>query len=494
VDRIRLVNARVIIRVNALATLALGLSLLVPLMISMGYGDDSWESFLLPAAAMIPAGVLGSWITRPASRRALAYVSNRDVLLSVTLVWVLAALLGGVPFLIEGTFLNPIDSTFEAMSGFTTTGATLLSEIEAQTPSMLFWRSLTQWLGGIGIVVVFVAIAPALGFGAGRLLSAEVSGIEHPRLTPRIADTAKALLVVYLLLSLAETVALLLAGMNLYDAVVHTFTTVATGGFNPKNASVGFYDSIAIEVVLIVFMTLSGVSFGLYYLLYTRRRFYVLADRELLTYLGILAGAVLFVWGVLVFEGNYGDSWGQTFRDAAFSVVSIITTTGFVTADFDLWESGAKYALVLLMFIGGCAGSTAGGIKVIRVLVIFKTILADLLRSIHPRAVTPLKLGPRLVPEQTRIAILGLFAAWMLVFGVGTFLLAIQPDLTLVSSATAVAATLNVVGPGLDQVGASESYEAVNPFGRTVLTLCMLLGRLEIFTALALLSPAFWKH
>jgi trk system potassium uptake protein TrkH len=482
------VRARVIIRVNTGIALALGIALLVPMLLSLGYGDGSWESFFLPAVILIPIGALGLLATRPASSQALHYISNRDVLFSVTLAWILAALLGGVPYLIEGTFSNPIDSIFEGMSGFTTTGATLLSDIEAQTPSILFWRSLTQWLGGIGIVVVLVAVAPALGFGAGRLLSAEVSGIEQPRLTPRIADTAKALLGVYLTLSIAETVALLLAGMSLYDAVVHTFTTVATGGFNPKNASVGFYDSVAIEIILIVFMTLAGVSFALYYLLYTRRRLNVLSDRELLTYLGILVGAVFFVWGVLVLEGDYGDSWAQAFRDAAFSVVSITTTTGYVTADFDLWESGAKYALVLLMFIGGCAGSTAGGIKVIRVIIIFKTILADLLRSVHPRAITPLKIGERMLFENTRIAILGLFAAWMLVFGVGTFLLTIQPDLTLVSSATAVATTLNVIGPGLEQVGASESYEAVNRFGRVVLTFCMLLGRLEIFTALVLLT------
>src|SRR5919112_951408 len=486
-------NARVIIRVNAGIVLALGAALLVPMLLSLGYGDGSWESFLLPAAVMIPIGGVGLMSKRPASSRAVYYVSNRDVLFSVTLAWVLVALLGGVPYLIEGTFSNPIDSTFEAMSGFTTTGSTLISDIEDQTPSILFWRSLTQWLGGIGIVVVFVAVAPVLGFGAARLLSAEVSGIEQRRLTPRITDTAKALLGVYLALSLAQTVALLLAGMSLYDAVVHTFTTIATGGFSPKNASVGFYDSVAIEIILIVFMILSGASFALYYLLYTRRRWNVLADRELLTYLGILVGAVFFVWGVLVFEGNYGDSWGEAFRDAAFSVVSITTTTGYVTADFDLWESGTKYALILLMFIGGCAGSTAGGIKVIRVIVIFKTILADLLQSIHPKAVTPLMVGERMLSEQTRIAILGLFAAWMLIFGAGTFLLAIQPDLTLVSSATAVAATLNVIGPGLDQVGASESYEAVNNFGRMVLTLCMLLGRLEILTALVLLTPYFWK-
>lgn len=487
-------NAKVVLRVNSGIVLALGVSLLIPLILSLSYGDGSWQSFLLPAAVMTPTGALGLWATRPTSRRAVGYVSPRDILLSVTLAWILAALLGGVPYLIEGTFSNPIDSTFESMSGFTTTGATLLSKIEAETPSILFWRSFTQWLGGIGIVVLFVAVAPVVGFGAARLLSAEVSGIGQPRFTPRIVDTAKALLYIYLALSVAETAALLLAGMNLYDAVLHTFTTIATGGFNPKSASVGFYDSVAIEVVIIVFMALAAVSFAVYFQLYTRRRITVLADRELLTYLAILIAAIFFVWGVLVFEGEYGDDWGQALRYAAFDVTSILTTTGYVTADFDQWKPGAKFTLVLLMFVGGCAGSTAGGIKVIRVIVIFKTILGSLFRSIHPQAVTPLKIGDHAIPEQLRVAVLGLFAAWVVVFVVGTFLVATQPDLRLVSAATAVAATLNVIGPGLGQVGATESYEVVNPFGRTVLTVCMLLGRLEIFTALALLSPAFWRR
>jgi trk system potassium uptake protein TrkH len=307
-------NPRVILRVNSGVVSAIGVFLLAPLAVSLIYADGSWESFLFPAAVMVPTGALGFWATRPTSQRALLYVSNRDVLLSVTLVWVLAALLGGVPYLVEGTFFNPIDSTFEAMSGFTTTGATLLSDIEAQTPSVLFWRSLTQWLGGLGIVVVFVAVAPALGFGAARLLSAEVSGIGPPRLTPRIIDTAKALLYIYLALSAAEIIALLLAGMNLYDAVVHTFTTIATGGFNPKNTSVGFYDSVAIETVLIVFMALAAVSFALYYVLYTQRRLSTLLDRELLTYLGILAGAVLFVWGVLASKVSTGTLGARPFE------------------------------------------------------------------------------------------------------------------------------------------------------------------------------------
>jgi trk system potassium uptake protein len=283
--------------------------------------------------------------------------------------------------------------------------------------------------------------------------------------------------------------------MPLYDAVVHTFTTVATGGFSPKTASIGFYDSLAVEAVIVFFMVASGVSFSLYYLLYTRRRFDVVLDREFLAYLGILLGAVLFVWGVLVFEGVYGaSSWGTALRDSAFSVVSVTTTTGFVTADFDEWETAAKLTLVLLMFVGGCAGSTAGGIKVIRVLVIFRTILQDIYRMVHPRAVTPLVVGGRLVPEGVRLAVLGLFATWIAIFGLACFLVALQEELTLTSSVTAVAANLNVVGPGLGQVGASESYEIVDPFGRVVLTVCMLLGRLEIFTALALLSPAFWKR
>ena len=483
---------RVVVGVNAGVVLAFGLALLVPLALSVVYRDGSWESFLIPAAFMIPLGVAGLWTSRVG--RGMGYVLERDVYLSVTLAWILAALLGGVPFLIEGTFHSLIDSTFEAMSGFTTTGSTLFSDIEAETPSILFWRSMTQWLGGIGIVVLFVAVAPVIGVGAARLLGAEVSGLTETRFTPRIADTAKGLLVVYLAISVAQTLALLLVGMPPYDAVVHTFTTVATGGFSPKTASIAFYDSLAVEAVIVFFMAASGVSFSLYYLLYTRRRLDVVLDRELLAYLGILVGATLLVWGVLVFEGDYGNSASLALRDSAFSVVSITTTTGFVTADFDQWGTAAKLALVLLMFIGGCAGSTAGGIKVIRIIVIFRTVLQDVFRMIHPRAVTPLVVGGRVVPEGVRMAVLGLCVAWISIFGLASFLVALQEDLTLTSSVTAVATTLNVVGPGLGQVGASESFEIVNPFGRVVLTVCMLLGRLELFTALALLSPAFWRR
>jgi trk system potassium uptake protein TrkH len=485
------VRSRVVVGVNAGVVLALGLALLVPLALSLLYRDGSWESFLIPAAVMIPLGAAGLWVSR---LRGVGYVLERDVYFSVTLAWMLAAFLGGIPYILEGTFTSLLDSTFEAMSGFTTTGATLLAEIEAETPSILFWRSMTQWLGGIGIVVLFVAVAPAIGVGAARLLGAEVSGLTHTRLTPRIADTAKVLLVIYLTLSAATTLALLLAGMNLYDAVVHTFTTVATGGFSPKTASIGFYDSFAIEAVLIFFMTISGFSFSLYYLIYTRRRLDVVLDREVLVYLAIIVGAVLFVWGVLVFEGDYGDSWGQALRDSAFTVTSIVTTTGFITADFDEWDTAAKLTLILLMFVGGCAGSTAGGIKVIRVLIIFRTNFQEVFRMVHPSAVTPLRIGDRIIPERVRVAVLGLFAAWIAVFAQATFLVALQEDLTLTSASTAVATTLNVVGPGLGQVGAAENFEVVNTFGRVVLTGCMLLGRLEIFTALVLLSPAFWKR
>jgi trk system potassium uptake protein len=485
------VRSRVVIGVNAGVVLALGLALLVPLSLSLLYRDGSWESFLIPAALMIPVGAAGLWVSRP---QGVGSVLERDVYLSVTLAWVLAAFLGGIPYILEGTFTSLLDSTFEGMSGFTTTGATLLAEIEAETPSILFWRSMTQWLGGIGIVVLFVAVAPAIGVGAARLLGAEVSGLTHARLTPRIAETAKALIVIYLAISLAEILALLVVGMPLYDAVVHTYTTVATGGFSPKTASIGFYDSFAVEAVIIVFMTLSAITFSLYYLLYTRRRFDVVLDREVLTYLSILVGAFLFVWGVLVVEGDYGDSWDRALRDSAFTVSSIMTTTGFVTADFDKWDTAAKFTLVLLMFIGGCAGSTAGGIKVIRVMIVFCTIFQDVFRMVHPRAVTPLRIGDRVVPEGIRVAVLSLALAWIAVFAQATFLVALQEDLTLISASTAVAATLNVIGPGLGQVGATENFEAVNSFGRGVLTICMLLGRLEIFTALALLSPAFWRR
>src|SRR5829696_8171348 len=238
------VRARVVIGVNAGVILALGLALLVPLVLSLLYRDGSWKSFLIPAAVMIPLGVAG---LRASRLHSVGYVLDRDVYLSVTLAWVLAALLGGIPYVLEGTFKNLLDSTFESMSGFTTTGATLLAVLEAETPSILFWRSMTHWLGGLGIVVLFVAVAPTIGAGAARLLGAEVSGLTHPRLTPRIADTAKVITVIYLTLSVATTLALLFAGMNLYDAVVHAFSTVATGGFSSKTASIGFYDSLAIR-------------------------------------------------------------------------------------------------------------------------------------------------------------------------------------------------------------------------------------------------------
>ena len=285
----RLMRGLVEARVVSGVVLALGVALLVPLVLSLLYRDGSWASFLLPAAAMTLVGGVGLRVTTSLFRTP-RYVSNRDVYLSVTLAWVIAALLGGVPYLIEGTFDSLLDSTFEAMSGFTTTGSTLLSDIEAQSPSILFWRSMTQWLGGVGIVVLFVAVAPTIGAGAARLLGAEVSGLTQTRLTPRIADTATALIVIYLAISLAETLALLAVGMPLYDAVVHTFATVATGGFSPKTASIAFYDSLAVEAVIAFFMAASGVSFSLYYLLYTRRRLDVLLDRELLAYLGILGG------------------------------------------------------------------------------------------------------------------------------------------------------------------------------------------------------------
>src|SRR5918995_2749429 len=241
-------------------------------------------------------------------------------------------------------------------------------------------------------------------------------------------------------------------------------------------------------------MVASGVSFSLYYLLYTRRTLSVLLDRELLAYLGIIVASSLFIWLILAVEGDYDASRGMALRDSAFTVSSVITTTGFVTADFDRWDPAAKITLVLFMFIGGCAGSTAGGIKVIRILIIFRTILQDVFKMIHPRAVTPLQLGERVVPEAVRVQALGLFATWVGVFGIATFIVALQGNLTPLSSITAVAATLNDVGPGLGQVGATESFEIVNPLGRFVLTVCMLLGRLEIFTVLALLSPAFWKR
>ena len=409
-------------------------------------------------------------------------------LLAVTMAWVAASAIGAVPLLAAGTFSSPLDAFFESTSGFTTTGSTLLADIEAEPDAVLLWRSLMQWLGGVGIVVVVVAIAPVSGPGVQRAFYAETSGITAERLTPRIVDTAKIIGAIYLALSAGAAAAYAAAGMGAFDAINHAMTTIATGGYSTRNASIASFDSLSIELVAIAFMVISGVNFAFYWRA-VKGRPLMPQGAEVIAFLGILA-AVIAAVSVSVALADDAASTAASLRESAFSVTSIMTTTGYTTADFDSWNDFARVTLLVLMSVGACAGSTAGGIKVIRMALLGKAAGQELDRQLQPTAVKVLRLGGNTYSEDVRRAVLGFFLVYVLVYVAGSLAMAAAglDPLTAISSTSA---TLNVIGPGLGEVGATDNYEAVPPFARIVLPLLMIAGRLEVFTVVALLAAIF---
>jgi trk system potassium uptake protein len=406
---------------------------------------------------------------------------------AVTLAWVGAAIVGAIPLLLAGTFSSPTDAFFEAMSGFTTTGASLLTDYD-QPDAIFYWRSLMQYLGGIGIVVLVVAIAPVSGTGIQRAFYAEVSGVTADRLTPRIIDTAKILAGIYGVLTAAALIAYAIAGMSIFDALNHTMTTVATGGFSTQASSLASFDSVGIEMVALVFMILAGVNFAFYW------RAIKGGDllpqlAEVRAYLAILTLAMVAVTVSVLIAGDVAGV-GTTLREAAFSVTTVMTGTGYVTGDFDEWNTFARILILTLMFSGACAGSTCGGIKVIRVALLFKSARQEVERQLRPTAVQVLRMGGRPFSEQVRRAVLGFFLLYVLVYVVGSMAMA-ATGVDPVTAISASATTLNIVGPGLGEIGAQDSFAAIPPGGRLVGAALMLIGRLEIFTVVALLAPIF---
>jgi trk system potassium uptake protein TrkH len=455
---------------------------------AVGLGDGRAVAAVgLPGLATLALGVVVLFATRTATRRGLT-VRPVAGMLAVTLAWVGASLVGAVPFLAAGTFSSPLDAFFEAMSGFTTTGATLIADIEAQPDGLLMWRSMTQWMGGIGIVVLVVSIAPVSGPAIQRAFYAEVSGVTAERLTPRIVDTAKIISGIYLALSAGAVAAYLIAGMGLFDAVAHMFTTLATGGFSPRNDSIASFDSLPIELVAIVFMTLAGVNFAFYWRAIQggplRPQF-----TEVRTFLLIMLVAIVAVTISLLIADDVAGV-AEAARQSAFSVTSITTTTGYTTADFDSWNEFARLGLLVLMFVGGCAGSTAGGMKVIRILLLGQIAEQEIVRQLHPTSVQVLRLGGRPFPEVLRAAVLSFALIYALVFIAGSFALAMT-GVDLATAISGTSATLNVIGPGLGDVGAVDNFAAVPAGGRAVGIALMLIGRLEVFTVVALLAALF---
>lgn len=478
-------NWRLIVPILAAVLLAVSLAMLTCLAAALISGDGAALAFALPAAVGIPVSLAA---LRSARLLRSMPLRPRDGFFAVTMAWVLAAAVGMLPFLIGGTFDRPVDAFFEAMSGYTTTGATLIDDIEGQPRAILLWRSLSQWLGGVGIVVLVVAIAPATGL-ATRLFAAETSRLTD-RLTPRIADTAKIIWGIYLVLTGGALLAYAAAGMGLFDALNHGMTTVATGGFSTKNASMAAFDSTAIEFVAIVFMLAGGVNFAFYWRAIRGQNVWPQAA-EVRAYFLIFAGATAVLTLTLLIAAD-ARGLPLDLRDAAFSSASVMTTTGYTTADFDTWNDTARFVLLMLMFVGGCAGSTSGGMKVIRVLLLRRTASQEVQRQLQPRAVQVLRVGGRVFGEEARRAVVTLFLLYVSLAAVTTLaLLACGVD--LLSAGSAAVSALNLVGPGLGELGAVDNYSALPDAGRWTLSFVMLAGRLEIFTVLVLLTPAFWR-
>ncbi len=466
----------------------LGLSMVLPLLWALYLNDGQALSFLLSAAICMLFGG-GAFLI---ARRGARPTGRREALAAVGLGWLLCGAFGALPYMLGGTLAAFHDAFFETLSGLTTTGATVLTDIESTAASVLFWRSLTHWLGGMGVVVLFVAVLPSLGASGKYLFQSEATGPTPGGLRPRVRETASLLWKIYLTMTVLEIGLLVAFGMDFYDSLVHTFGTVATGGFSSRNASIAAYDSLAIELTIIAFMILAGTNFALYYRCLRGNRGAIWRDAEWRAYIAIMLGATIFVSGHLWLTGTVTEI-GQAAREASFQVVSLTTTTGYCTADFDQWPVATKTLLVLLMFVGGSAGSTGGGMKVIRVVLLVKIIRHTIRLAYAPATVRTVRLGRAVVENRVRMATMVYFVALMTVLATATFLVALTgPD--LVTSLTGVIATLNNIGPGLGGVGAEENYASFAPFAKYVLSICMTLGRLELFAILVLFAPGLWRR
>jgi trk system potassium uptake protein len=474
-------------RIIGIYALIFGVTLLGPILVGLWYRELEVLHFLWPMAGSIGFGAVLWLIGRQRTRE----LSVGDGYLIVTLFWVLLSLLGAWP-LMNGLDISPVDALFESASGITTTGATVLVGLDDMPRSLLFYRQQLQWYGGMGLIVLGIAVLPMLGIAGMQLYKAETPGpLKEEKLTPRLTETARALWLIYFTLTLACAAGYWLAGMTPFDAVAHSLTTVSTGGFSTHDASMGYFDSPAIEAVAVLFMLLAAVNFGVHYLVWIDRNpLQYLRDVEARAFLGFVAAVVLLVGLILYLEGLY-DQLQAGLRDAAFEVVSIVTSTGFGTADFAHWPGFLPLLLIYISFVGGCGGSTAGGMKVIRVLLMVKQGAQEVRQLIHPHAVIPLRLGRRIVDPRLARSVWGFFALYTVVVATLTLLM-IHAGLAPLDAFSAVATCLNNLGPGLGEV--AYTFQSVSDLGKLLGVVAMLLGRLEILTILVILSPAFWRR
>ena len=481
-------NLRPVSRVLGRLLLVLAGALLVPLVCSLLYGEaHAAEAFvasaLLTAAAAAALMLIG---------RGQKEMYRREGILIVVGGWVLASIFGALPYVLSGAIPHPVDALFESASGFTTTGASVLTEIASLERGVLFWRSFSQWLGGMGIIVLFVALLPELGAGARFLYSLEVPGPTAEALSPRIRDTAVVLWRLYLGITVAQTVLLWVGGMDLFDSLTHTFSTLSTGGFSPRNESVAAYNHAPwLVLIIIVFMILAGGNFSLYYGLRRGRSWNLMRDPEFRLYILLIAASTAVITFDVVQADIYTDI-PTAALDSLFQVSSIITTTGFANTDFDRWPVISRLLLVMLMFIGGCAGSTAGSMKVMRMLIGLKSALREVRIIFSPNNVVAVFVGGKAVPDPVVRSVSGFFILYLTSWGLGTFLLTLEGT-DPVTAASAAIATLGNVGPGLELVGPVRNYAFFSSGSKLVMVLLMWLGRLEVYAIAALFHPRFWR-
>jgi trk system potassium uptake protein len=482
-----MVRLGVVFNRTALIQLAIAPFMLLAIPFSLYYRTNDIPALLFSFAISVVAALILYWVTPKEGE-----VSHREGICIVTLGWIVAAAFGALPFYLYGTFPTYTDAYFEAMSGFTTTGSSVLAEIEKQPAGILFWRSLTHWLGGMGIVVLSLAVLPALGAGGMQLYKSEVPGPTVDKLVPRLRETAKRLYVVYAVISAAEVALLLFGGMSLFDSLTHMFGTMGTGGFSPKNASVGYYKSAYVDLVISAFMFIAGANFLLHYNALLKRDFRgYLKDEEFRFYAGLVGFLTGTVALNLVLNGVYPRIF-TALQHALFTVVSITTTTGFATEDFEKWPTYGHYVLLLLMFIGGCAGSTGGAIKCVRVWMLLKIAHHQIFRIVHPKAVRTIRYNGRIVPPEVLSGIQSMFVLYMAVFVLASLALAWH-GYDALTAVSAVAATLGNIGPGLGSVGPVENYSHFSFTAKWICTFCMLVGRLEVYSVVVLFFPEFWR-
>ena len=478
---------RHVFKVVGVLTITLAFAMLIPLLVGLFYQDISVHPILL-AIGITLAGGVALYLSGRTDH--LEFVSQREGMAIVALGWTVAGFFGALPFYFEGEFPTFVDAVFESVSGFTTTGASVLTNIEAVSKGLLLWRSLIQWLGGMGIIVLGIAILPFLGVGGMQLYKAEVPTPVPDKLQPRIRDTAMILWKVYALITVLEVAALWAGGMSFYDAVNHALTTLPTGGFSTKNASVAQFDSLYFDLVISFFMLLAGINFSLHYQMLRGQPLAFWRDSECRFFLG----AVLVLTLIVSFDiwRTVYASLGEALRYGLFQVMSIITTTGYATADYEQWPAMSQLILLQCMFLGASAGSTGGGMKCLRIMLCFKFCYKELFSLIHPRAVSHVKIAGKAVPDDVLRSVLGFLALYIGLFGLCSVLLAgMGVDFT--TAFGAVAATLGNIGPGFGMVGPVENYAMIPNAGKWLLIWCMLLGRLEIYTVIILLVPEFYR-